>query len=336
MLTTDVISWSRSLTDPALHRAVHTLPPSMRHGAGYHLGWWDQHGTPTRGNPGKAVRPALVLLSARGVGGAAENAVPAAVAVELVHNFSLVHDDVMDGDPVRRHRPTTWSVFGVPEAILVGDALLALACQVLARQGGRAGALGVQWLSEYVLALCDGQSADLAFEKRDSVTLTECLTMVAGKTGALLGGACALGALAGGASPAQVVALRAFGEHVGLAFQLVDDLLGIWGAPEVTGKSAGNDLRSKKKSLPVVAALTSGTTAGAELAARYTAPEPIEPGEVAELAALVEAAGGRRWAQQQAGAQVALAVDRLESARCDPAAATELLELARRLTHRDH
>ncbi|GAA2816626.1 family 2 encapsulin nanocompartment cargo protein polyprenyl transferase [Crossiella cryophila] len=332
----DVLAWSRSLIEPALRRAVDTLPPLMRRGAGYHLGWWDQDGGAIRANPGKSIRPALVLLSALTVGGTAEAAVPAAVAVELVHNFSLVHDDVMDRDPVRRHRPTAWTVFGTSDAILFGDAMLALASRVLADGGGATASIAVGWLNDSVLALCDGQSADLAFEQRTSVRLDECLAMVAGKTGALLGGSCALGALAGGADEARVSALRRFGDHIGLAFQLVDDLLGIWGAPEVTGKSAGNDLRNRKKSLPVAAALAADTAQSRELAAYYARPEPIEAHELDHMRHLVEAAGGRRWTQREAGRQVASAVECLESAACEPEAARQLLDLANLITRRRH
>ncbi|MBP2478562.1 geranylgeranyl diphosphate synthase type I [Crossiella equi] len=332
----DLLSWSRSLTEPALRSAVDTLPPSMRLGTGYHLGWWDREGEPSEANPGKWIRPALVLLSARTVGGRAEDAVPAAVAVELVHNFSLVHDDVMDGDRLRRHRPTAWTVFGTANAILFGDAMLGLASQVLARDGGPTAGTAVAWLNDYVLALCEGQGADLAFEERDTVSLDECLAMVAGKTGALLAGACALGALAGGGDHDQVQALRQFGEHLGLAFQLVDDLLGIWGATAQTGKPCGQDLVNRKKSLPVVAALAAGTWQSEALADFYSRPEPLGQAEVEEMAALVESAGGKRWTQREASRQVAAAVACLEKGAREPVAASQLLTLANLITRRDH
>src|SRR4051812_3690428 len=118
---TEVLRWSRDLVDPALRAAVDTLPSSTRRVGAYHLGWQDEHGAPVTTPGGKAIRPALVLLSAEAVGGTASSAVPAAAAVELVHNFSLLHDDVMDHDRTRRHRSTAWTVFGVGEAILAGD-----------------------------------------------------------------------------------------------------------------------------------------------------------------------------------------------------------------------
>ncbi|GAB3896427.1 hypothetical protein GCM10027612_50830 [Microbispora bryophytorum subsp. camponoti] len=189
----DVLARTRDLVEPALRRTVGTLPPSMRRVAGYHFGWWDARGRPTPAGGGKALRPAFTLLAAESAGGDPDTALPAAVAVELVHNFSLVHDDVMDGDAVRRHRPTVWNVFGRSEAILAGDSLLALAFAVLA-EGGRP-ADSARTLARCVQSLLDGQSADLGFEERADVSLGECVRMAEGKTGALFGCACALGAL---------------------------------------------------------------------------------------------------------------------------------------------
>src|SRR5262249_35921949 len=157
-------------------------PPSMSRIAGYHLGWWDEHGHPAQVNGGKAIRPAFVMLSAEAVGAAAAAAVPAAVAVELVHNHTLLHDDVMDRDLTRRHRPTAWSVFGVNAAILAGDALLALALDTLASSGHPAAIEGTGMLAATVQDLLDGQNADLSFEGRAEVELAECVRMAQGKT----------------------------------------------------------------------------------------------------------------------------------------------------------
>src|SRR5690606_14732987 len=140
------------------------------------------------------LRPALVLLAAEAVGGDAAAAMPAAVAVELVHNFSLLHDDVVDGDLTRRHRLTAWSMFGRGSAILAGDALLSLASEVLATSTHPAAQEAVRTLNQTVLELIRGQTIDLAFENRDDVLLSECQRMAQSKTGALLGCAAALGA----------------------------------------------------------------------------------------------------------------------------------------------
>nr|CEL13410.1 Octaprenyl diphosphate synthase / Dimethylallyltransferase / (2E,6E)-farnesyl diphosphate synthase / Geranylgeranyl diphosphate synthase [Kibdelosporangium sp. MJ126-NF4]CTQ99099.1 Octaprenyl diphosphate synthase (EC 2.5.1.90) / Dimethylallyltransferase (EC 2.5.1.1) / (2E,6E)-farnesyl diphosphate synthase (EC 2.5.1.10) / Geranylgeranyl diphosphate synthase (EC 2.5.1.29) [Kibdelosporangium sp. MJ126-NF4] len=325
---------------PTLRAAVRLLPDPLWQAAGYHFGWVDQRGHAVAGGGGKMIRPVLTLLSAEAVGGVATGAVPAAVAVELVHNFSLLHDDVMDGDRTRRHRPTVWAVFGIPTAILAGDALWALALRVLADtdadDAGPRAARGMRMLSVALELLMAGQSADMDFEARADVGLRECQAMVAGKTGAVLGCACALGALFGGGSPHQIDCLRQMGEWLGSAFQVVDDVLGIWGDPAVTGKPVHSDLRNRKKSLPVVAALGSGTAAGAELARLYRLDRSLTDAEVDRAALLVEAAGGRSWAQQQAQDCLAAALTSLREATPAPVPAAELAALAALITHRDH
>ena len=182
------------------------------------------------------------------------------MAVELVHNFSLLHDDIMDGDTERRHRPTAWTVFGTPAAILAGDALLALAQDILLEDGGPQGRWAARCLLAAVQRLISGQSADMEFEQRHAVSMDECLTMAGDKTAALMACACSIGAIFTGAPPSLAMSLADFGSHTGLAFQLVDDLLGIWGAPEVTGKPVWSDLRTRKKTLPVVAAMAGSAT----------------------------------------------------------------------------
>jgi geranylgeranyl diphosphate synthase type I len=321
----DVLAWSRGLVDPALRAAVERLPEAMRRIAEYHFGWADAHGRPSSADGGKALRPALVLLCAEAAGGEAADAVPAAVAVELVHNFSLLHDDVMDGDTTRRHRATAWTVFGTGPAVLAGDALLSLAFEVLAPSG----APNARLLSAAVLALLEGQAADLDFEQRDDVTPGQCVRMAEGKTAALLGAACTLGA-------AGDDRFGAFGRAVGLAFQHIDDLLGIWGDPAVTGKPVYSDLQNRKKSLPVVTALCSGTDAGAALATLYARREPLDEVSLARAASLVEAAGGRQWSQAQADALQAKALRDLAAANPVPRPAAELAALARLITTRTH
>ncbi|MGH8930882.1 MAG: family 2 encapsulin nanocompartment cargo protein polyprenyl transferase [Egibacteraceae bacterium] len=331
----EVLAWSRAAVEPALRAAVDALPSSMRRIAGYHFGWWNEHGQPEQVNGGKAIRPTLVLLSAEAVGGAAAAAVPAAAAVELVHNFSLLHDDVLDGDATRRHRPTAWSVFGMNAAILAGDALLTLALDLLAASGHPAATDAIRVLSAAVQDLLEGQSADLAFERRVQVELAECLRMAEQKTAALMGCACALGALFGGGRPEQIHCLRGFGQHLGLAFQHVDDLLGIWGDPAVTGKPVYSDLRSRKKSLPVIAALISGTAAGLDLAELYHRDQPLPGSDVVHAAELIDIAGGRAWSQVQVDGLLAEAMRALQAANPAARAAGELGALARLATHRD-
>ena len=319
------VTAARDLVEPALRRAVDELAPAMRTISRYHFGWADEFGQETPGGGGKALRPALTLLSAQAAGADASAAVPAAVAVELVHNFSLLHDDVMDNDTERRHRPTAWSVFGVPAAILAGDALLTLAVETVRLGYERTGSGVIGCLNQAVQDLIVGQSWDVEFERRTDVTLPECLNMAAGKTGALMRCATSIGALAVGADQQTVRLLAEFGEHLGLAFQLVDDLLGIWGSPDVTGKPALADLRSRKKSVPVVAALNSGTEAANRLAELYFQHQPDQVDDEAALIAmadLVERAGARAWTETEADRHIQQAEQCL-SALAAPAEVTE-------------
>src|SRR5579863_1504593 len=304
------VALARDLVGPAMESAIGRLTPDVRAVAAYHLGFADAAGHPTGASGGKALRPALALLSARAAGAPPERGVTSAVAVELVHNFSLLHDDIMDGDTERRHRPTAWTVFGVGAAILAGDALLALAQDLLLEDGTPQGAWAARCLSAAVQRLIGGQGSDLAFEKRDDVSLAECLEMAGDKTAALMACACSIGAVHLGAPPTLAMGLAGFGAHVGLAFQLTDDLLGIWGAPEVTGKPVRADLRARKKSLPVVAALNSGMTQGDELRELLGRPEELTEQDLIHAARLVEESGGKRWTEAEADSQLA------EAERC--------------------
>lgn len=330
-----ILARNRALFEPALHAAIDRLPAAVRPAVTYHFGHHDEYGAPTHTTSGKAIRPALVLLAAEAVGGTPAAAVPAAVAVELVHNFSLLHDDVMDGDTTRRHRPTAWTVFGANTAILAGNALLTLAMDVLAADGHGASRDGLRMLSSTVFDLVNGQQNDLDFERRWDVDLDECVRMAEDKTSALLGHACAVGATFGGGKD-RVEPLREFGRSFGTAFQHIDDLLGIWGRPDITGKPIHSDLRSRKKSLPVVAALTSKTPSGNTLADLYLNDRELSEADLVRAAELVEAAGGRRWSQEQADTLLDRALDVLCSTDLAPRPAEELRALARFAVHRTH
>ena len=331
------VTTARDLVSPALQAAVDRLAPTMRRVAGYHLGWLDERGRPTAvDGGGKALRPALALLSAQSAGATPRRGVPAAVAVELVHNFSLLHDDIMDGDRERRHRPTAWTVFGTSSAILAGDALLTLAEEVLLEDGSQGGYWAARCLSAATQRLIAGQTADLEFEDRVDVTLDESITMASDKTAALLACSCSVGAMLVNAPPGLAAALAGFGAHLGLAFQLVDDLLGIWGSPEVTGKPVLSDLRTRKKSLPVVAALTADVPAAARLGERLHRAEPLTEDELHEAAALVEEAGGRTWAETEAARQLAAGEECLDQIDMPDDIRGEFLHIARYITSRDH
>ncbi|MBU3067511.1 polyprenyl synthetase family protein [Nocardia sp. NEAU-G5] len=325
-----ILARAKLATDPLLRAAVETLPGELRMMGGYHFGWWDERGTPTRAESGKGLRPALVLAAARAAGASAEAALPAAVAVELVHNFTLIHDDVMDHDEMRHGRPTIWKLWGATDAILAGDALQGLAIRLLASEPG-VGVGAIARLEQAVIELCLGQFHDCAFETRQDVTLDECLEVVRHKCGSLLGCACVLGALAAEAPPGVIDTMDTFGRELGIAFQLVDDLLGIWGDPARTGKPVGADLVRRKHSLPVVAALSSGTPAGRELAELYRDGRPMDPVTIARATDLVTLAGGKRWVQAESRRYLDSAVSQLANFP----ASGDLHHLAHAVVHRD-
>ncbi|MGH9101660.1 MAG: polyprenyl synthetase family protein, partial [Acidimicrobiales bacterium] len=224
-----VLARAQECAYPALRAAVARLSPEVRRPVEYHLGWIDADGQPVPGRGGKGVRVALALLSAEAVGGKAEIGVPAAVAVELVHNFSLLHDDIIDGDRERRHRATVWSLWGVGQAIIAGDALLSLAHEVVSAAPSLAAFEAARRLAAATSAMISGQAQDMAAEGCARPSLAECEAMERAKTGALLGAAASLGAVLAEAPAGVVDRLERFGVQLGLAFQATDDLLGIWG-----------------------------------------------------------------------------------------------------------
>ncbi|MBT2386240.1 polyprenyl synthetase family protein [Streptomyces sp. ISL-11] len=329
----------RTLVEPALRAAVRGLHPLPRRMASFSLGWCDADGTPSAAPGGKGVRQALAVLGAEAVGAAGDVAVPAAVAVELVHTFSLVHDDIMDGDERRRHRDTAWKAFGTGPAVLTGDALFALAVQTLARTGGEHGGEAVRLLAEALGELVHGQADDLLFEARpwvgpDAVGISEYRAMAGRKTGSLLGCATALGPVLAGAPPLLVGALAEAGRQLGLAFQAVDDLLGIWGDPLTTGKPVHSDLRRRKKTLPVLAAMALDPAAGRRLAALLGPGGPVEEADARRAADLVEEAGGRAFALAEARRHAAAAHACLRGVPLAEHAVGELVALSEYLVER--
>jgi geranylgeranyl diphosphate synthase, type I len=341
-LRPSVLTRGRELVEPALRAAIDRFEdPVVRTVAGYHFGWLDAEGNPVpSASSGKAIRPTLAVLSAEAVGAEARVGVPGAVAVELVHNFSLLHDDIMDHDVERRHRPTAWVVFGSGAAILAGNAMLTAAVQELTA-AGPGGQRALTHLLTAVQELIKGQSEDLALEGAAEVALDQVLHMEAGKTAALLACAASIGAVIAGADDGAVDHLAGYGHELGMAFQLVDDILGIVGDAAVTGKSASSDIRAGKRSAPIVAALRSGTPAGTELSAVFAGAAPETDAEVARARELVTEAGGLDWAGREADHRLAAALahldalGRLQGSGSGAAPIDELTELARYVVERD-
>ncbi|MFF4585729.1 polyprenyl synthetase family protein [Streptomyces sp. NPDC001388] len=328
-----VLERCREIVRPALREAVGRMHPWVGEMAAYSFGWCEVGGAPTASSGGKGVRQALAVLAAEAVGAPGRAGVPAAVAVELVHAFSLLHDDIMDGDPARRRRPAVWKAYGTGPAVLAGDALFALAVETLAAT--EAGTSAVRMLSTALSDLVRGQADDLLFAARpwtgpERVRSAEYQAMAEHKTGALLGCAAALGALLGGGPPSAVAALDRAGRRLGLAFQIVDDVLGIWGEPEVTGKPVHGDLRERKKTFPVLAALDSPSPESRRLAALLESGADPE-----EAAVLVEAAGGRAAALAEARRHIEAARLALADASPQGTAGEELRALSAFLVRRD-
>jgi geranylgeranyl diphosphate synthase type I len=320
----DILARTRLAITPAMAAAVDRLAPEIRR--------------PVDSPGGKGIRPTLAMLAAEAAWADAEVGIPGGVAVELVHNYSLIHDDIIDRDTERHHRPTVWSVFGVGPAIVAGDALQVLAHQVLLEAPlGPLGAASAA-LADATAAMIAGQADDIAFETRRDVTVKECTAMSAAKTGALLGCAASIGAVLAGAPDATIGALRDYGRHLGLAFQAVDDLLGIWGDPDRTGKPAGSDLRQRKKSMPVVAALAAGGPESNELRDLIVGPpidgdgpralEPLGADQVDRARYLVEACGGREWTAIRAKSNLDAALGALDRVRLSAIPRRELADIA--------
>ena len=311
-----------SLLVPALLDAIDQLDPSLQGPVRHHLA-----------GGGKHVRAGLVLVGAAAVGGRDEEAVPGAVAVELVHNYSLLHDDIIDRDRERRHLPAVWAQFGEGVAIVAGDALSALATKVLLDTPTSRSVEAARRLADANFQMISGQSADMAFEARTQVSVEECLAMERAKTGALLSAACAIGAVLGGADGRAADALGTYGEHLGIAFQAVDDLLGVWGDPSTTGKPVGADLLARKKALPVAVAFERGGEAAEELAAILShAPEA---GDVARATLLMERAGVRDAVAAIADEHLREALEALDRVHLEAKPKEELVEIARYVTARD-
>ncbi len=302
-----------------------------------------QAGPEPRG--GKRVRAAMCLLSCQAAGGRAEASAPAAAAIELMHSFTLLHDDIADRDKIRRGRPTVWQRWGVGQAITAGDALFALA-NVAASQlveGGaqaeiyapyRTATAVLEELNEATLAVCEGQQLDISYEGSAAITDADYLSMIERKTAALFAAACSIGARVADAPEEKRAILADFGREVGLGFQITDDVLGIWGDPAEMGKPVGSDLRRNKRSLPVIHTLHSTDSVASTRLAECLAAGVETDEEAAELALLMERAGARKYCEQMARDSLARGLAALAKAQLEESAASDMRILASFLIER--
>jgi geranylgeranyl diphosphate synthase type I len=298
----------------------------------YHMGWTGEGAGPMA--TGKRIRPLMVLLATASTGGTWVHAMPAAAAVELVHNFSLVHDDIQDNSEKRRGRTTVWKIWGAPMAINVGDALFVISNQAMID-------LAINYPPEIVmkaasilhntcLDLTRGQFLDLSYEERKDLNVEDYWPMVSGKTAALISACALLGALLGNADETTQEAYRDFGHYLGIAFQLQDDILGIWGNEAITGKSAASDLVEGKNSMPVLL----GLGKKGKFAERW-AKGPIKSDEVKDVARLLATEGGYDASHDAARQMTDMALNSLRKADPQGDAGEALFELANKLLKRD-
>ncbi len=252
-----------ALIEPWMDDALRALDGRAPHLAGmvrYHLGDADVDLTPLPPgavDKGKRMRPAIALLCAGAAGGDPAVAAPLGAALELLHNFTLIHDDIQDHSPTRRHRETVWHIWGIGQGINAGDALFAAAHLPLFRlpELGVPSDMALRLVRDFdrmTIAIVEGQTLDIGFEGRNDVTPADYLGMISGKTAAIVRFAARSGAILGGADDQAATHFEAFGEALGIGFQVQDDLLGIWGTTAQTGKAPADDIRRRKQSLPIL------------------------------------------------------------------------------------
>ncbi|TAK24720.1 MAG: polyprenyl synthetase family protein [Chloroflexota bacterium] len=329
---------------PALDIELRALVPSVAEHPlytllAYHLGWVDTDGRAARLAPGKRIRPLLLLVSCEAAGGDPDAAMPAAAAVELLHNFSLIHDDIQDRSEERRHRPTVWKVWGIAQAINAGDGMHAIAARGVlhcAERGAKAESVlaAAASLHECCLRLVEGQYSDLAFESRDAVSVEEYLRMIDGKTAALIAACVEIGALLAGRRDASL--WRAYGRDLGRAFQIADDVLGVWGDNGRTGKPRADDVFKGKRSMPFLLGLEISVGMNrTRLAEIYRLPERSDA-DVAEAVWLLDRAGVRERANAVATARLADSERTLDSLRMAGPHAATLRAIGQFIVSRDH
>lgn len=307
----------------------------------YYMGWADVNGEPRAATEGKYLRPTLCLFACDATGGALRQAMPAAVALELIHNFSLIHDDIQDKDETRHHRKTLWAVWGVPKALVAGNILRITADAAL--ESLRAQGLErrrilpvVNQLTQAYLEMIEGQYLDISFEGQRDVGLNRYLDMIARKTGALIRCSFTIGALIGSDDPAAAAAFRESGKALGFIFQVRDDILGVWGDEASTGKPVGADIRRKKNSFPVVYAMSEAKGAAKRrLIEIYRKDEPGDA-DVADVLQILDGVNTRGYAHALAAEHGEIALNALSSVELGAQTLDAVEDLIEFLLVREH
>ena len=307
----------------------------------YYMGWADPEGNPTSGTEGKYLRPTLCLFASEAVGGSREQAMPAASALELIHNFSLIHDDIQDRDEIRHHRKTLWAIWGIPKALVGGNVLRIIADSALddlrsvSIPPSRALSV-VNQLTQAYLEMIEGQYLDISFEGQREVGLKRYLDMIARKTGALIRCSFTMGALVGSSEARVAEAFQQSGKALGFIFQVRDDILGIWGDEASTGKPVGADIRRKKNSFPAVYAMSQASGEAKRRLLRAYGKEELDDSDVEDVLHIMEHLNVREYAHALAAKEGEAAIGALAGVEMNEWARREYEDLVEFLLYREH
>ena len=307
----------------------------------YAMGWSDADGTPVSAPQGKALRPTLCLLTCEAICGEYRRALPPAVSLELIHNFSLIHDDIQDRDEYRRHRPTVWKVWGEPMALTAGNVMRIVADtspEVL--RGDSVSVADIvmvnKVLTEASLEMIEGQYLDVSFEGRSDIGMKSYLDMISRKTGALIRTPMHVGAIMGTGDPAVIESFRECGRSLGYVFQIRDDALGIWSEEKTTGKPVGADIRRKKNSLPIVHAMSQANRTQRQALEHVYEKESVEDADVETVLNIMDGLGTEAFASSMASEHCDRALERLAEVEIPPRARADIEELVTFLLVRQH
>ena len=307
----------------------------------YYMGWVDTEGNATSGTEGKYLRPTLCLFSCEAVGGSRCLAMPAAAAMELIHNFSLIHDDIQDRDETRHHRKTLWAIWGIPKALVAGNVLRIVAdstlddLQSVGVPSGRALPV-IRQLTQAYLEMIEGQYLDISFEGQSEVGLKQYLDMIARKTGALIRCSFTMGALIGSQNIADANAFRESGRALGFLFQVRDDILGIWGDEESTGKPVGADIRRKKNAFPAVYSMSQARGEDKRHLLSIYGKSELSDTDVEDVLHIMEVLNVREHAHALAVEEAEVAMEALAAVEMNQSARREYENLLEFLLHREH
>lgn len=332
----------RSLLSKALKESLDNHSIDVYHMLRYYMGWDGIDGTAISATEGKSLRPALCLLGCQASGGYVTNAIPAAVSLELIHNFSLIHDDIQDGDRTRRNRPTLWVEWGIPKALVAGNVLRIIADIYVQKLRSHQGidterclkTIGL--LTEAYLEMIEGQFLDISYEGRSDVTVEQYMTMISKKTGALIRCALHIGSLIGTQNNDTALAFRECGRHLGYVFQIRDDFLGIWGDEKTTGKPVGADIRRRKNSFPVVYAMSCSSRKDRNRLTEVYRKTTLTDEDVVLVFDIMESSNVRGKSMSIATEHSEMAMEAITTIEIAPAIRKELYELSRFLLVREH